>query len=199
MINFIFCKNTLLNILLIDNYDSFTYNIVELLKQCKVTNVTVVKNDEITIEFASTFSHIILSPGPNIPSQSGQLLTIIKALYTTHPILGICLGHQAIAEVFGASLLNFNHPKHGVCATIETNKDVLFENLPTTFKVGLYHSWYVSENNFPNELDIIAKSDDDIIMAIRHKQYNIRGVQFHPESYMTEFGKEMMLNWLGVN
>ncbi len=185
-----------MKLLLIDNYDSFTYNIVELLRQCNVHTITIVKNDEVTIAIAKQYTHIIISPGPKVPKESGTILCIIKELYTTHSILGICLGHQAIAEAFGATLHNFEHPKHGCIETIETEKEILYNSLPKNFNVGLYHSWYVSSNNFPQELQITAKTKEGIIMSLKHKNYKVWGVQFHPESYMTEYGKEIMLHWL---
>lgn len=201
-------KNNHLRVLLIDNYDSFTYNIVELLRQFPSVDLDLRMNDEVSIAEASGYDAIILSPGPATPKESGNLLDIITALAPTHPMFGICLGHQAIAQAFGATLRNEKKPFHGFQTTVEVMKPhLLFDglprsgndsNLPTPFKAGLYHSWSVSEADFPSELAITAYSAEGNIMALRHKTYRLHGVQFHPESYMTEYGKEMMANFLGV-
>jgi anthranilate synthase component 2 len=185
-------------ILIIDNYDSFTYNLVHLVNelglQCEVW-----RNDKFTIEDVDAYDKIILSPGPGIPSEAGLLLDVIKKYAPTKSIFGVCLGQQAIAEVFGGTLYNLSRPMHGIATPIKvTNiKEVLFKGLPKVFKVGRYHSWVVSNEDLPEVLEVTAIDEQDgSIMALRHKKYNVRGVQFHPESILTEYGKEMMQNWL---
>jgi para-aminobenzoate synthetase component II len=189
----------ILKILLIDNYDSFTYNIVELLRQVKNSELSIVKNDALREVNVQDFSHIIISPGPDLPEASGQLMEFIAAHYKAKPILGICLGHQAIAQFFGAKLKNFKSPFHGETATlIQRNTSSLLNKLPETFKVGLYHSWYVMDKDIPPTLSILAHSRDGIIMALQHINYPIFGVQFHPESYMTEHGLAIIENFLAI-
>jgi anthranilate synthase component 2 len=194
------CKNKDLKILLIDNYDSFTYNIVELLRQLNYPNPTILKNDEISIEHASEFDKIIISPGPATPSASGNIIDIIRALAPTHAILGICLGHQAIAESLGAQLINLAHPYHGYQTEIKLcQTHYLFDGIcdsTSSMTVGLYHSWVVDEINFPAELEITSRSTENYIMSFKHKIYDVHGIQFHPESYMTLHGKELLANWL---
>lgn len=186
-----------MKILIIDNYDSFTYNLVHLVNelglQCEVW-----RNDQFKIEDVDRFSHIILSPGPGIPSEAGLLLQVIEKYAPTKSIFGVCLGQQAIAEVFGGKLYNLPQPMHGIATPIKiTNtNEPLFADLPNEFKVGRYHSWVV-EKDLPEVLEITAIDEEDgSVMALRHKQYNVRGVQFHPESVLTDYGKEMMHNWL---
>ena len=185
------------NILIIDNYDSFTYNLVHLVNelglQCEVW-----RNDQFKIEDVDKFSHIILSPGPGIPSEAGLLLAVIEKYAPTKSIFGVCLGQQAIAEVFGGKLYNLPQPMHGIATPIKVTdlNEPLFVGLPDSFKVGRYHSWVV-EKDLPAILEITAIDEEDgSVMALRHKEYNVRGVQFHPESVLTEYGKEMMQNWL---
>jgi anthranilate synthase component 2 len=184
-------------ILIIDNYDSFTYNLVHLVNelglQCEVW-----RNDKFALEDVDAFDKIILSPGPGIPSEAGLLLDVIERYAPTKSIFGVCLGQQAIAEVFGGSLYNLSQPMHGIATPIKvTDKsEQLFKNLPESFKVGRYHSWVVS-NDLPETLQVTAIDEaDNSIMALSHKEYDVRGVQFHPESILTEYGKEMMGNWL---
>ncbi|GAA3972107.1 anthranilate synthase component II [Mucilaginibacter dorajii] len=186
-----------LGILIIDNYDSFTYNLVHLVNelglQCEVW-----RNDKFALEDVDAFDKIILSPGPGIPSEAGLLLDVIEKYAPTKSIFGVCLGQQAIAEVFGGSLYNLSQPMHGIATPIKvTDKsEQLFKNLPESFKVGRYHSWVVS-NDLPETLQVTAIDEtDNSIMALSHKEYDVRGVQFHPESILTEYGKEMMGNWL---
>jgi len=185
-------------ILIIDNYDSFTYNLVHLVNeiglQCEVW-----RNDKFRIGDVDAFDHIILSPGPGIPSEAGLLLEVIEKYASTKSIFGVCLGQQAIAEVFGGQLYNLSRPMHGIATPIKVidPQEKLFLGLPESFKVGRYHSWVVAEKGFPEELTVTAIDEkDNSIMALRHKQYDVRGVQFHPESILTEHGKEMMQNWL---
>ncbi|MDP9076639.1 MAG: aminodeoxychorismate/anthranilate synthase component II [Bacteroidota bacterium] len=185
-------------ILIIDNYDSFTYNLVHLVNeiglQCEVW-----RNDKFSIGDVGAYDRIILSPGPGIPSEAGLLLEVIEKYAPTKSIFGVCLGQQAIAEVFGGSLYNLSQPMHGIATPIKvTDKDErLFAGLPETFKVGRYHSWVVDGKSLPDSLKVTAIDEaDDSLMALTHKEYDVRGVQFHPESILTEFGKEMMKNWL---
>lgn len=185
-------------ILIIDNYDSFTYNLVHLVNeiglQCEVW-----RNDKFNLDDADDFSHIILSPGPGIPSEAGLLLDVITRYAPTKRIFGVCLGQQAIAEAFGGQLYNLSRPMHGIATPIKiTDADEkLFAGLPQSFKVGRYHSWVVDHKGLPDVLTVTAIDEqDNSIMALRHKQYDVRGVQFHPESVLTEYGRQMMQNWL---
>jgi len=185
-------------ILIIDNYDSFTYNLVHLVNeiglQCEVW-----RNDKFAIDDVNAYDKIILSPGPGIPSEAGLLLDVIEKYAPTKSIFGVCLGQQAIAEVFGGRLYNLSQPMHGIATPIlvTDEQEKLFKGLPKSFKVGRYHSWVVDEKYIPEVLTVTAiDEEDNSAMALRHKQYDVRGVQFHPESILTEFGKEMMSNWL---
>ncbi|MEO7213287.1 aminodeoxychorismate/anthranilate synthase component II [Mucilaginibacter sp.] len=184
-------------ILIIDNYDSFTYNLVHLVNELGL-ECDVWRNDQFKIEDVDAYSHIILSPGPGIPSEAGLLLPVIEKYAPTKSIFGVCLGQQAIAEVFGGKLYNLPQPMHGIATPIKVtdNGEQLFKGLPQSFKVGRYHSWVV-EKDLPEVLTVTAIDEaDDSVMALRHKEYDVRGVQFHPESVLTEYGKEMMENWL---
>lgn len=187
-------------ILIIDNYDSFTYNLVHLVNevglQCEVW-----RNDKFAIGDVDAFDHIILSPGPGIPSEAGLLLEVIEKYSPTKRIFGVCLGQQAIAEAFGGKLYNLGQPMHGIATPVKITdrNEILFKGLPERFKVGRYHSWVVDEKAIPGCLEITAIDEaDNSAMAIRHKTLDVRGVQFHPESVLTEYGKEMMKNWLGL-
>jgi anthranilate synthase component 2 len=187
-----------LKILLIDNYDSFTYNIVDMLIQLGQKDIAVIKNDKIDIQEAANFDQIIISPGPATPIESGNILSIISALAPSHPILGICLGHQAIAEVFGAQLRNIEKPYHGHITTLQNLKPHSLYKQVSNFQVGLYHSWIVDDNNFPDDLEITSYSKEGYIMSLQHRIYNVHGVQFHPESYMTLEGSTMISNFLNL-
>ena len=185
-------------ILIIDNYDSFTYNLMHLVNeiglQCEVW-----RNDKFSIGDVDAYDRIILSPGPGIPSEAGLLLEVIEKHAPTKSIFGVCLGQQAIAEVFGGKLYNLNQPMHGIATPVKITdlQERLFAGLPQSFKVGRYHSWVVDENALPGTLEVTAiDKADNSIMALRHKMYDVRGVQFHPESVLTEYGREMMRNWL---
>jgi anthranilate synthase component 2 len=185
-------------ILIIDNYDSFTYNLVHLVNeiglQCEVW-----RNDKFNLDDVDAFSHIILSPGPGIPSEAGLLLDVIARYAPTKSIFGVCLGQQAIAEAFGGQLYNLSRPMHGIATPIKVTdtNEKLFAGLPESFKVGRYHSWVVDQKGLPDVLTVTAIDEqDNSIMALRHKHYDVRGVQFHPESVLTEFGRQMMQNWL---
>ncbi|MGV0833036.1 anthranilate synthase component II [Empedobacter brevis] len=185
-----------MKILVIDNYDSFTYNLVHSLKKY-ANDITVVRNDGISLEEVNLYDKILLSPGPGVPDEANLLKPIIEKYAPTKSIFGVCLGQQAIGEVFGGTLLNTQEVFHGVKSDIEIIKDeILFKNLPQNLEVGRYHSWVVSNENFPEELEITAIGPKGEIMALRHKIYDVRGVQFHPESILTPFGDEMIKNWL---
>mgnify|MGYP000081212245 CR=1 FL=1 len=185
-----------MTILLLDNYDSFTYNVAHLIRECGYA-VDVIRNDKITLDEAEQYDKIVLSPGPGIPEEAGIMPELIKRYAAQKPILGVCLGHQAIGEAFGARLQNLPRVVHGVATKAHvTTPDVLFQELPEEFAVGRYHSWVVDAHEFPAELEVTATDDDGQIMALRHRTYNVRGVQFHPESVLTEHGARMMKNWL---
>jgi len=187
-------------ILIIDNYDSFTYNLVHLVNELGL-ECEVWRNDQFQIEDVDRFDKIILSPGPGIPSEAGLLLDVIKAYAPTKSIFGVCLGQQAIAEVFGGSLYNLSRPMHGIATPVKVTdtNEALFAGLPAEINVGRYHSWVVSKEGLPDELVVTAIDEkDNSIMALRHKTLDVRGVQFHPESVLTEYGKEMMRNWLNI-
>jgi anthranilate synthase component 2 len=204
-----------MKILIFDNYDSFTYNLVHLVEKILHQKVEVFRNDQIALEKIKEYDKIILSPGPGIPNEAGLLLPLIKEYGSTKSILGVCLGHQAIGEAFGGTLINLSTVFHGVATEIQirneqqaTSKGLvtngllsiancqLFAGLPKNIKVGRYHSWIVSDKNFPDELEITATDDNNYIMALQHKKYDVQGVQFHPESILTPDGEKIMRNWL---
>lgn len=188
-----------MNILIIDNYDSFTYNLAQIIEDFESCHLEIVRNDLLGKVQVSDYDKILISPGPGLPSDIPMLANVIIKFAPTKSILGVCLGHQAIAEVFGGGLINLTKVSHGISKEIEViDKDeYLFKNLPEVLEVGLYHSWAVSDKNFPEGLKITARSKDGIIMAIRHKQYDLKGIQFHPESIMTKAGRQIIYNWLG--
>lgn len=186
-----------MKILVFDNYDSFTFNIVHAVKKLGFDDVEVHRNDQIAIEDIAHFDKIILSPGPGVPSESGILLELIKTYAGVKPILGICLGEQAIAEAFGGNLINLPQVHHGVASEIEViEEDVIFEGLPNRVTVGRYHSWAVDKLTLPGCLKITAVDKSGMIMALAHKTLDVRGVQFHPESVLTPEGEKMLRNWL---
>jgi anthranilate synthase component II len=187
-----------MNILVFDNYDSFTYNLVHLVEKITTKKVTVHRNDKIKLEDVAAYDKIILSPGPGIPSEAGLLLQLIKAYAATKSILGVCLGHQAIGQAFGANLVNLSTVYHGVATNCTTTNiaSKLFADMPTNFEIGRYHSWVLEDKNFPDELAITAYDDNGLIMAMQHKTYDLQGVQFHPESVLTPSGEQIMRNWL---
>jgi anthranilate synthase component 2 len=199
-------------ILVFDNYDSFTYNLVHLVEKLLHQKVEVFRNDQIPLEKVKTFDKIILSPGPGVPVEAGLLLPLIKEYASSKSILGVCLGHQAIGEAFGGKLVNLSTVYHGVATPIRIlqrdgkgqqvsaknalpGKD-LFQGLPDTLEVGRYHSWVISEQGFPEELEVTARDDNNYIMALRHKTLDVQGVQFHPESVLTPQGEAILKNWL---
>jgi anthranilate synthase component II len=211
-----------MKILVFDNYDSFTYNLVHLVEKIIHEKVDVYRNDQIALEKVEAYDKIILSPGPGIPEEAGLLLPLIKKYASTKSILGVCLGHQAIGEAFGATLENLSTVYHGVATPIrlgcaeevgrpqgvgrpqraahpaEYTTD-LFAGLPENIEVGRYHSWIVSKDNFPSaELEVTAEDANGYIMGLRHKKYDVQGVQFHPESVLTPDGEKILRNWLGA-
>jgi anthranilate synthase component 2 len=191
-----------MKILVFDNYDSFTYNLVQLVSRITTGSVDVFRNDELPLEKVANYDKIILSPGPGIPSEAGLLLPLIKAYAATKSILGVCLGHQAIGQSFEGELVNLSKVYHGIATPIKIKseesgiKSYLFNNLPEELIVGRYHSWVVSDKNFPSELEITARDENGFVMALQHKKYDVQGVQFHPESVLTPMGETILNNWL---
>lgn len=193
------------NILILDNYDSFTYNLVQMVEEINNRNVDVRRNDEINLEQVAQYDKIILSPGPGIPNEAGILIPLIKRYAATKSIFGVCLGHQAIGEAFGAELINLSRVYHGVCNKIKLVESVAsssfrndwFKNLNDEIEVGRYHSWVLNEKSIPADVEVTAKDESGMIMALRHREYDVQGVQFHPESVLTPLGRKMMENWLG--
>ena len=222
-----------MRILVFDNYDSFTYNLVHLVERILHQKVDVYRNDQIPLEKVKEYDKIIFSPGPEIPEEAGLLLPIIKEYASTKSILGVCLGHQAIGEAFGGKLVNLSEVYHGVATPVRivsrqsavvsqqsavgsrqsavssrhsavgTNASLithysLFKDLPEEFDAGRYHSWIVSDENFPKELEVTARDENNFIMALQHRTYDVQGVQFHPESVLTPRGEDILKNWLGT-
>jgi len=186
-----------MKILLLDNYDSFTYNLVEIIRQQNLdVEVEVVRNDKITVEEASVYDKILLSPGPSVPENAGIMLDLIKRYAPEKPILGICLGHQAIGQAFGGKLLNIQPVMHGIQNRAKLDAHYLFEGIDKEISIGRYHSWVVDEVDFPVDLEVLARSDDGQIMAFKHKENDVCGLQFHPESVMTPDGGKMLRNWI---
>ncbi|ANE49831.1 anthranilate synthase component II [Flavisolibacter tropicus] len=203
-----------MKILVFDNYDSFTYNLVHLVKKIVTDQVDVYRNDEIPLEEVAAYDKIILSPGPGLPSEAGELLPLINAYASQKSILGVCLGHQAIGEAFGGKLINLKQVYHGVATPvvigkresatgnesqrfpIHDSRKGLFEGLGDQMDVGRYHSWVISEEGFPEELEVTARDENDYIMALQHKSFDVQGVQFHPESVLTPLGEQILRNWL---
>lgn len=183
-------------VVIIDNYDSFTYNLAHLVKELGAS-VTVYRNDLFSLNQLEPFDKILLSPGPGIPSEAGLLTDVIRTYAGRKPMLGVCLGHQAIGEVFGAKLSNLPEVYHGVATPCElVGHDALFAGMESRFTIGRYHSWVVSREDFPETLEVTALSDDGNIMALRHRNYAIWGIQFHPESVLTPDGRQIIANWL---
>ena len=181
---------------IIDNYDSFTYNLAHLVKELGA-EVDVLRNDKFELEELEKYDKIILSPGPGIPEEAGLLLEVIRTYAGRKPILGVCLGEQAIGQAFGGKLTNLSEVFHGIQTNVETrNKDYIFSGLTTEFPVGRYHSWVVDTDGFPEELVITAISSEGQIMALKHREYDVHGIQFHPESVLTPDGKQIVGNWL---
>jgi len=191
-----------MRILVFDNYDSFTYNLVHLVEKITHIKVDVYRNDQIAMEKVKDYDKIILSPGPGIPEEAGLLLPLIKEYASTKSILGVCLGHQAVGQAFGGKLINLSTVYHGVATGIGVGSQEsgvlspLFAGLPDRIEVGRYHSWIVSDENFPDELEVTARDENNYIMALQHKKYDVQGVQFHPESVLTPMGEDILRNWL---
>ncbi len=185
-------------IVVIDNYDSFTYNLVHAIKKITGQPVDVFRNDEITLEQLKKYDKIVLSPGPGIPEEAGLLLDIIKEFSPVKSILGVCLGHQAIGEAFGGKIHNMKRVLHGIATPVELtqNSSVLFNGLPQSFDVGRYHSWIVEKENLPECFNVTSYDNNGMIMSIKHKEYDVEGVQFHPESVLTPLGEKILENWL---
>lgn len=184
---------------MLDNYDSFTYNLVQLVKKLGYgSKMDVRRNDKIELDAVDEYDNILLSPGPGVPSEAGIMPELITRYAPTKKIFGVCLGHQAIAEAFGGELYNLPEPVHGVATKIKvtSKQEPIFRGIPAEFKACRYHSWVVVPTSMPSELEVTALDADGQIMALRHKQYNVRGVQFHPESILTEYGETMMRSWL---
>ena len=187
-----------MKILILDNYDSFTYNLVQYVKEITGTRPDVVRNDKISLDAVDDYDFIILSPGPGLPHEAGIMIDLIKRYASTKKILGVCLGHQAIVEAFGGELFNLPKVYHGVATNIKITEssDLVFKNCPPEVVVGRYHSWAVVKENLPSELRITAVDKHGVIMALSHKTFDIKGVQFHPESIMTAYGKQMLQNFI---
>jgi anthranilate synthase component 2 len=193
------------HILLLDNYDSFTYNLAHYIREiCGIADgntvsrhLDIIRNDKISLDEVQKYDKIVLSPGPGLPEEAGIMPELIKRYAATKSILGVCLGHQAIGEAFGGTLTNLSRVIHGFAtqATVLV-EDLLFRNVPESVKVGRYHSWVIADDRFPADLEVTARDADGFIMALRHRHYDVRGVQFHPESILTEHGKTMLQNWL---
>jgi anthranilate synthase component II len=187
-------------ILVIDNYDSFTYNLVHYIEKLTGIRPDVYRNDEIDLESVNRYDKILLSPGPGIPSEAGICIDLVKRFASEKSILGICLGHQTIGEAFGASLLNLSQVYHGLATSIiiQHSSEPLFKGLPGKITGGRYHSWVVEKENLPDCLIITCEDENGMIMGITHKHFDVRGLQFHPESVLTEYGTEIIKNWLSL-
>lgn len=188
-----------MNILLIDNYDSFTYNLFQYITEegGADVNVTVWRNDRFELDDVERFDKIILSPGPGVPDEAGLLKAVIRRYATTKPILGVCLGEQAIGEVFGAEIHNLPTVFHGTQSKVSiVADDYIFSDMPDNILVGRYHSWVVKQNKFPAELEVTALSEEGLVMALRHRTYDVHGIQFHPESILTPEGRRMIRNFI---
>jgi len=190
-----------MKILIIDNYDSFTYNLVHLVETITGEYPSVFRNDEITVEAVGKYDIIMLSPGPGIPDEAGILKEVIKTYAATKPIFGVCLGLQAITEVFGGSLENLDNVFHGVATTmkVKSSEAVIYKNIPAEFEAARYHSWIASLSDFPEELEITAVDEFGSVMSLQHKKYNISAVQYHPESILTPIGEQIVRNFIEAN
>ncbi len=187
-----------MKILVLDNYDSFTYNLVFMIRELGYRDLTIVRNDQIKLEDVSIYNKILLSPGPGLPGSAGIMKEVIQEYAGSKSILGICLGHQGIAEVFGASLFNLKTVLHGVAGKMNVldRTEYLFNNLPDNFSATHYHSWAVEPDSLPKDLVVTAKDENDMIMGLHHIRFDVRGLQFHPESILTEHGSIMLDNWI---
>lgn len=188
-----------MKILVLDNYDSFTYNLVHLLRELgHGPNLAVIRNDQLALEDVGAYDAVLLSPGPGVPAEAGLMPAIIRKYAPTKRILGVCLGHQGLAEIFGAELYNIPAVLHGVAneAEVTVADERLFAGLPSRFQVGRYHSWAVRPGSIPAALEVTARDANGEVLAFRHREFDVRGVQFHPESILTEHGAQMLANWL---
>lgn len=187
-----------MKILVLDNYDSFTYNLVQYIERVLNREVDVRRNDQISLEDVAAYDKILISPGPGIPVEAGICLDLIREYGPVKSILGVCLGHQAIAEAYGGSIINLSKVYHGVTGRMKqlVDDEYLFGGVPVEFEAGRYHSWVVEPATLPEELEITVENNEGYVMAIRHREHDVRGVQFHPESVLTEYGGKMILNWL---
>lgn len=186
-----------MKVLVFDNYDSFTYNLVQIIEQILGQKVDVYRNDEITLEDINKYDKIILSPGPGIPKEAGILLEVIQKYAPTKSIFGVCLGQQAIAEAFGGSLINLSEIYHGVATEAKKVKEhMILNNLPEILEVGRYHSWAVNPDDFPQELEVTSVDESGMIMSLKHKEYDVHAVQYHPESILTPDGRKILENFL---
>lgn len=188
------------NILLLDNYDSFTYNLLHYIESVSNQKIDIFRNDKITLADVAKYDTIVISPGPGLPKDAGIIKEVIKQYSPSKKILGVCLGMQAIGEVFGGALINLQQVYHGVASKLDIidKDDLLFKGIPTSTNVGRYHSWAIDRENFPNDLKITSIDEHGQIMSFKHKTYNVYGVQFHPESILTDNGKEMIANFLSI-
>ena len=188
-----------MKILVLDNYDSFTYNLVHIIKELGFgRDLDVIRNDKITLDDVDNYDKILLSPGPGIPSEAGIMMDLIKRYAPTKSIMGVCLGHQGICETFGATLINMKVVLHGVGMETKVldKDDYFFKNVNQHFTTGRYHSWVAEKDTIKEPLELTAISEDDYVMAVKHQEYDVRGVQFHPESILTNGGKQLVQNWL---
>lgn len=185
-----------MKVLVIDNYDSFTYNLVQLVREISDAEISVFRNDAISLDAVEEYDRIIFSPGPGIPREAGILCELIDRYKKSKPMLGVCLGMQAIGEVFGAKLINMKQPQHGVSSQITHGSSGLLKTVPQKFEAARYHSWILEKNSIPPEFTVTAVDDEEAVMAIEHTELPIYGVQFHPESILTEYGKNIMSNFL---
>jgi anthranilate synthase component 2 len=186
-----------MKILVLDNYDSFTYNLVYIIRALGYgPQMDIFRNDKISLEDVAAYDKILLSPGPGVPAEAGIMPELLKTYSPTKDILGICLGHQAIGEAFGGTLINLSEVVHGLASEVNVREDLIFKGLPENFKIGRYHSWVINEQTLSPDLEITARTPDGQIMGVRHSKHKVRGLQFHPESVLTEHGVVMMKNWL---
>lgn len=184
-------------IIIIDNRDSFTYNLYQIFDEHPLCNIHIVQSDQVQLDDLEAYDQLVLSPGPDVPRAYPILFDIIARFENSKPILGVCLGHQAIGEYYGAQLYNVDQVFHGQTRFLQLmTSDLLFHNIPNQTPIGLYHSWALAQQNFPETLEITALSNDQVIMAFRHQTKNVRGIQFHPESYITLMGRQMLANWI---
>jgi len=188
-----------MRLLIIDNYDSFTFNLVQLVEQAGCTDFFLAKNDALHRLSDSDFDRVLISPGPGIAKEAGDLMGFLKRTHSKKPILGICLGYEALAELFGGKLVQMPEPMHGIRNKgIVVSRDRIFVGLPSEFFIGHYHSWIIEEKDMPAELEILMKDQEGLPMAFRHRKFDLTGLQFHPESVMTEYGGAMIRNWLNL-